>query len=53
MNWMVIIIVSVVLTALLVFLIRRNMKDEKKFEQELNKDYPHATDNPTDIDLES
>jgi uncharacterized membrane-anchored protein YhcB (DUF1043 family) len=36
MNWPLIIITGVLLIALIVFLVRRNIKDEKKLEKELN-----------------
>jgi len=37
MSWTVVIIISIAVIALLAFLIRRNQKDEKKFEQQLNE----------------
>lgn len=51
MNWFIIFVVSIILVALMIFLVRRNFKDEKKFEKDLNKDFPHARDRPTDIDV--
>nr|WP_294906241.1 FeoB-associated Cys-rich membrane protein [uncultured Lacibacter sp.] len=39
MNWPVLIVVGMLLLGLIVFLIRRNVKDEKKFEQQANEDY--------------
>ncbi|MFZ9660342.1 MAG: hypothetical protein ACO29O_00575 [Chitinophagaceae bacterium] len=51
MNLFVIAIVCMTLVGLMVFLIRRNVKDEKKFEKDLNQDYPHATDRPSDIEM--
>jgi hypothetical protein len=40
MNWIIIILVSIGAIALVVFLIRRNMKDETAFENQLKNDYP-------------
>jgi protein-S-isoprenylcysteine O-methyltransferase Ste14 len=40
MKWIIIIIVSALAIALLVFLVIRNQKDEKELEEKLNKDYP-------------
>ena len=36
MNWPVIIGVGLLLLALVVFLVRRNVKDEKELEQQVN-----------------
>jgi hypothetical protein len=40
MNWIIIILVAVGAIALVVFLVNRNMKDEKEFESQLKNDYP-------------
>ena len=47
MSWLVMIIITIALLALVIFLIRRNQKDEKKFEKQLNADQsiPKAHDN--------
>lgn len=39
MNWLFIIFFSIAIIALIVFLIRRNLKDEKAFEKQLYNDY--------------
>lgn len=52
MNWYVIIIVSLIIIALLVFLVVRNRKDEKDFEQQINQDYHHTKDAEGDVDEE-
>ncbi len=51
-NWPVIIIVAILAIALVVFLIRRNMKDEKRFEQDLNEDFHKITKESEDTDPE-
>ena len=40
MNWPLIIIVGIAGVALIIFLIVRNLKDEKEVEQQLKDDYP-------------
>lgn len=39
MNWPVLIIVGIASVALIVFLVVRNNKDEKQFEEQLNNDF--------------
>ena len=51
MNWPIIIIVAVLALALVVFLIIRNQKDEKKFEQTIMNDYPHPRDEEGDTNV--
>jgi large-conductance mechanosensitive channel len=52
MNWFAIIAVSIIVIALVVFLIVRNIKDEKEFERKLNQDYHHSKDVEGDVDEE-
>ena len=52
MNWLVIIIVGILAIALIVFLIRRNQKDEKQFEKQLDNDYPKPGTDEGDIDID-
>ena len=52
MNWAVIIIVGVLLIALVVFLVKRNMKDEKEFENQLDNDYHKTKDEEGDTDTD-
>lgn len=52
MNWYIIILISIAAIALIVFLIRRNMKDEEKLEEKLKQDYhkPRESDiNDTNV----
>jgi len=49
MNWPVLIVTGMALIALLVFLIRRNFKDERKFEKQLKNDYRKTKDEEGDI----
>ncbi len=52
MNSTVIIIVGIILVGLIVFLVRRNAKDEKEFEQQQNNDYLKTKDEEGDVDTE-
>lgn len=52
MNWPVIIIVGIVLIALVVFLIKRNVKDEKEFETQLKNDYHKAKESEDDVEID-
>jgi FtsZ-interacting cell division protein ZipA len=52
MNWIVIIIVGIALVALIVFLVWRNVKDEKEFEKQQNNDYHKTKDAEEDIEIE-
>lgn len=54
MNWTIIILVGIGALALVIFLVRRNMKDENELEEQLKNDYPkpkpteEATDSTVD-----
>ena len=52
MNWFILIPVAIALIALVIFMIRRNQKDEKKFEEQLNNDYPKPKEDEKDVDAE-
>ena len=52
MNYSILIIVIILATALIVFLILKNQRDKKKFEQQMNRDYPHRKDQEGDIEIE-
>ncbi len=52
MNWLVIIIIGILAIALIVFLVRRNQKDEKQFEKQLDSDYPKPRTDEGDIDID-
>jgi hypothetical protein len=52
MNWYILIPVGIVAIALLIFLVKRNMKDEKVFEKQLNEDYPKPKHDEEDVDAE-
>ena len=52
MNWAILIPVGIVLIALVVFLVMRNMKDEKKFEEQLKNDYHKSKDEEGDAEID-
>jgi len=52
MNWLVLIPVGIAAIALIVFLIVRNQKDEKAFENQLNNDYRKTKDEEGDVETE-
>ncbi len=39
MNWPIVIFVGIAVIALIIFLVVRNNKDEKVFEEQLNSDF--------------
>lgn len=52
MNWFILIPVGIALIALVTFLVMRNQKDEKEFEEQMNNDYPKSKDEEGDVDAE-
>jgi anaerobic C4-dicarboxylate transporter len=52
MSPIVIIIVGILALTLLVFLVVRNLKDEKKFEKELDNDYPKTSAEESEIEID-
>jgi len=52
MNWTVLIIFGVAAIALIVFLVVRNIKDEKKVEDEIKNDYPKPRNEKGDIEID-
>jgi low affinity Fe/Cu permease len=51
-NWPYIFLVSAAALVFIIFLFRQNMKDRKKLEQKLNKDYPKPKKDEEDVDPE-
>ena len=52
MNWPIIIGVGLLLLALVVVLVRRNVKDEKELEQQVNEDYHKLKDEEGDAEID-
>jgi len=52
MNWTVLIIFGIGALALIIFLVVRNQKDEKEFEEQVNNDYPKAKDEEGDVEAD-
>ncbi len=53
MNWTIIIITAIILIGLVVFLVTKNRKDEKEFENQQNNDYHKSKDAEGDTDSEA
>ncbi len=43
MNWPLIIVLGIAVITFIGFVLRRNLKDEKDFEETINRDYHHET----------
>ncbi len=52
MNWPVLIIFGILAIALIVFLVVRNQKDEKVFEDQLKNDYHKTKDEEGDAEID-
>ena len=52
MNWFILIPVGIALVVLVIFMVMRNQKDEKKFEEQINEDYHKSKEEEGDIDTE-
>jgi hypothetical protein len=53
MNWFIIIPVGIAVTALLYFVTRRNLKDGKKFRNQLNQGYAKPKGDKEDVETET
>ena len=52
MNWPLIIIVGIAVLALIIFLLVRNLKDEKKLEKQIENDYQKPRNDKGDIEID-
>ncbi len=52
MNWFIIIVTGVAVIGLLIFLFIRNLKDEKKVEQQMKNDYPKKKNDEGDAEID-
>ena len=52
MNWPFLIIFGIAVIVLIVFLVVRNRKDEKVFEEQINNDYPKPKAEEGDLPIE-
>jgi type II secretory pathway pseudopilin PulG len=52
MNWTVLIIFGIAALALIIFLVVRNQKDEKEFEEQVNNDYHKTKDEEGDVQID-
>ena len=52
MNWSLIIVAVIAAVVLIVFLVVRNQKDEKQFEDQLKDGYPKTKGEEGDIEID-
>jgi uncharacterized protein YneF (UPF0154 family) len=52
MNLVLLILIGAATVALIIFLVIRNLKDKKQFEQELNNNFPENKNGEDDIEIE-
>ncbi|SFF32208.1 hypothetical protein [Flavobacterium xueshanense] len=52
-NWIVVSIVIICILVLIVFLIRKNQKDKKKYTDFLNNDFKKADEEESDLNDDS
>ena len=52
MNWLLLVFVGIAVVALIVFLVIRNVKDKKQFEEQLNNDYHKTINEEGETDAE-
>ena len=53
MNWIALILFGIAALALIVFLVVRNQKDEKVFEDQVNNDYHKTKDEEGDAETDN
>ena len=54
MNWPLIVVLGVAVIAFIIFVLRRNFKDEKDFEETIKNEYRHsARSEKADIETET
>ena len=53
MNWPVLILFGIAAIALIVFLVRRNIKDEKQLEEKIKQDYHKSKDEEGDAEVDN
>ena len=52
MNWYILIPFGIAMIALIVFLIKRNQKDETQLEDQIKNDYPKPKGDKGDVETE-
>ena len=52
MNWTVLILFGIAAVVLIVFLVVRNQKDEKVFEEQIKNDYHKTKDEEGDAEID-
>ena len=52
MNWTIIILVGLAALMLIVFLVRRNLKDEKSYEKQVNENHKKTKDEEDEMEVD-
>jgi hypothetical protein len=52
MNWPILVVFGIAAIALMVFLVRRNIKDEKELEEKIKQDYHKSKDEEGDVEID-
>lgn len=52
MHWFLVIPIGIAGLAFIIFLVVRNLKDEKEFEDQLANDYPKMQDEEDDLETD-
>jgi uncharacterized membrane-anchored protein YhcB (DUF1043 family) len=52
MQWAILIVFGIFAMSLIIFLIVRNLKDQKELERELNNDYPKPLTEDGEIEID-
>ena len=52
MNWLILSIFGIAAAVLIIFMIRRNLKDKKEFEQKIQHDYRKPKNDKGDIEVD-
>jgi hypothetical protein len=53
MNWLFLIPFGILILALVVFLVKRNLKDKEDLEHQLNENYPKPKGHGDDIEVDN
>ena len=52
MNWPILVVFGIAAIVLIVFLVRRNIKDEKELEEKIKQDYHKSRDEEGDAEID-
>ena len=52
MNWVWLIILGVIVLGLIIFIVRKNLKDKIELEEKIKRDYRKPKDDEGDVEIE-